>query len=191
MDLLVTGPKTGRKSECLTHDLERIVRCVQVSWILRSLPPDDRLLESMGKVYRMHRVLCAELIGLAPEHRCPWSGLAMDQVSELQKELFSCDVVKPVYHIEVITTSPLSPECPVVERFFRKIGKLILEVTGHDIDDTLVTCCHIVLLQYLERHHLRPPVLSLSPLESLDILAGDPVSEISVLMNHGEHRLRP
>ena len=191
MHLLVTRPEACRQPECVPDGLQSLLRSLKVLRVMRPLPPDHRLLEAVCQVNRMHGVLCAEFVGLAPEHGCPRSRLAVDQVAELQKEPVTCDVVQPVDHIEIVSASPLAPECPVIERFLGKVCKLIPEVACHDIDHPLVTCSHIILLQYLESDHLRPPVLGLSPLESFDVLAGDPVSEVTVFVNHRQHGLRP
>ena len=191
MHLLVAGPQTCRETECVPHYLQGVLRSVQVLLVVRPLPPDHRLLEAVSQVYRVHRILDSEFVGLAPEHRCPRGRLAVDQVAEFKKEFVSCDVVEPIYHVKVVTTSPFSPECPVVERLLRKVGKLILEVVGHHGDDALVACCHVILLEDLQGHHLRPPVLGLSALESFYVFTRYPVAEVSVLEGHGEHRLRP
>ena len=171
MHLLITCPKTGRKSECVPDDLEGILRSIQILRVMRPLPPYHRLLEAVCKVYRMHRILSAELVGLAPEHRCPWGCLAMDKVAELEKELVTGDIVEPIYDVKVVTSAPLAPECPVVKRLLRKVCKLILEIVCENRDDALITCSHIVLLEDLESNHLRPPVLGLSSLETFDVLA--------------------
>ena len=115
----------------------------------------------------------------------------MDQVAEFKKEPVSCDVVEPIYHVEIVSSSPFSPECPVVERLLRKVGELVLEVVGHHGDDALVACCHVILLEDLQGDHLRPPVLGLSALESFYVFTRYPVAEVSVFECHGEHRLRP
>ena len=114
MHLLVSGPEACRKTEGLTHDLQGIVRRIKVPWILRPLPPYYRLLEAVCKVYRMHRVLRAELVGLAPEHGSPRSRLAVDKVTEFKEELLACDVIQPIDDIEIVASSPLTPEGPVV-----------------------------------------------------------------------------
>ena len=191
MHLLVTGPETGRKTEGMTDGLKGLLRSLEILYIVGSLPPDNRFLEAVGQVYGMHRILGTELVGLTPEHCCPRSCLAVDEVAEFKEELVSGDVVEPIHHIKIVATSPFAPEGPMVERLLRKISQLIPEVSGHHIDDALVTGRHIVLLEDLEGNHLRPPVLGLSSLESLDVLAGDPVAEISVLVNHCQHSLRP
>ena len=191
MNLLVSCPKSGRESEGLAHDLEGIIRCIQILRILRPLPPDYRFLEAVGKVHGMHRVLRAELVGLAPEHGSPRSRLAVDKVAEFKEELVTRDIVQPIDDVEIVTSPPLAPESPVVERFLGKVRELIFEVSCKHVNDTLVACRHVILLEDLKSDHLRPPVLCLASLETFNIFAGYPVSEVTVLIYHCQHGLRP
>ena len=93
----------------------------------------------------------------------------MDKVAKFEEELLSGDIVKPIYDVKIVTSAPLSPESPMVEWLFREISQLVSEISGHDADHTLVSCSHVILLQYLQCHHLRPPVFCLASLEALDV----------------------
>ena len=115
----------------------------------------------------------------------------MDKVAKLEKELIACDVIEPVNHIKIISTTPFAPECPMIQRPFRKVCKLIFEISCHHIDHALVSGCHIILLEYLERNHLWPPVLSLSSLKTLNIFTRNSISEVSIIIDHGQHGLCP
>ena len=60
--------------------------------------------------------------------------------------------------MQIVAHPVACPECPVAQRFFGQGFQLVPEIAGHKIDDAPVARRGIVLLEYLQHHHPRPPV---------------------------------
>ena len=153
-------------------------------------PPHNRGLESLRQVNRMDASLRAPEASFA-EHGAPVPGLGVNKVGKLQEPLFSGNFVEPQHHLKVVGAALLSPERPVVQGLFRQRLQLVAEVLCEAVDYAGVSRCRIILLQDIQRHHLRPPVMRFPPLEAIYIGVVFGRAEIPVLLLRGQHCLHP
>ena len=178
---LITCPQTCWEAECVRNTTQSLLWSVEVSILLTLLPPDNRLLEALTEVYAVDTVLTIE-VSVGCEARSPVCRLLVDNLTQLEQLLVACDVVQPMHNQQVIACTLRCPECPVTQRSLWQLLQLIVEIFCHKINYALITCCHIVLLKNLQRHHTRPPVGSIVTLHTVDVRAVGIRAEITALL---------
>ena len=157
---------------------------------MRLLPPHQGSLESLGQIDAVHGILGTENVP-RPEHVGIVNRLVMNELCKFQKILLSSYVVEPVQHLKIVRRPPFSPVAPVSQRRGGQIGFLIAEVAVEHLEHAPVTAGLVVLLQYLEGHHLGPPVPGFPALQALDVRMVGAIAEIALGGGGAYHRLGP
>ena len=142
---------------------------------------NDGFFESLCQVDAVERQLSLQMVAVE-EHLGPVEGLPMDESGQVEQELLAREVIEPQHHLQVVASALFTPERPVPQRLFWQLGELIAEIAGEKRRDALVARRLIVLLQNLEHHHTRPPVLCIVALHSLLVGAVGDGTELSVLL---------
>ena len=166
------------------------MRSLELLGILALLIVDNRLLESLSEIYAVQTERAGQMV-LIHEHVRPVERLLVDKLAEVEQELFAGDVIEPIDAHKVVAPAKLSPRGPVSQRVFRQLRQLIAEIACHEIDDTTIVRCRVILLHDFKHNHLGPPVVRVVALKSRLVFEVFVRTEISVGLLRSQCPLNP
>ena len=141
----------------------------------------DRFLESLRQIHAMHGTYVPQSLSVCEVCR-EIESLFVQEIRQIEKEAVPRDVVEPVDRLQIVGYAVPGPESPVPERFLWQRFQLVPEISGHEVYDTRVSCRGVVLLEYFQHHHPRPPVSRVVPLQSVFVRVVFCRAEISVFL---------
>ena len=166
MEHLVPCPKSVWNAHGMADGPGGHHGCFPVRLLVGILPPYQGCLESLRQVDAMHAPLpCKDIAG--EEKGRPVRRLRMELFAQFEQPRLPCQIIEPVYDIQVVRSTPLAPVSPVVKACIRQMGSLITEESSQERQGPGIFRCFVILADNLQDHHLRPPVVSLSPLQAI------------------------
>ena len=170
--------------------VHRLENRVEIFLLRVNLPPDHRLLEALGQVYSVYAALGGEHFTFEEFSRIVDS-LPVKQLCKVQQPRLAGLAVIPQKHVQVVALAEFRPVGPLVDWLYRKRIQLIAEIAVEYVQHPAVFRSVVILLQYLEGHHLGPPVERLAPLETFYIRITFVRSEVAVGFGAVEHPVHP